>query len=413
MKNSIFFLPAVLFLTVFTLSCEFEKEIQLIDNPINTTAELSEALDDIVDETDVPGFAVTVVKGDDILFQEAFGYADVQARKRYTNETIQHIASVSKTFVGAAVVKAIEQGLFTLETNINDLLPVEVINPKQPDTDIKVKHLVTHTSGLLDNAQLYTANNYYILPGENLNTEGAQVMTGQLGIDQREARDLDEFLAEYFLADGDLYRPDNFANTAPGSTWAYSNVATGLMGLIIEAASGMPFDVYVKTEILWPLGMSRSTYDIAEADREHLARWYLDKNTPFPLYGNDSYVEGSLFTNNEDLGEFLLEMTGGAQGLSSKLFSQYGYNLLFADQLPAGVVPADFADNHGVFWIKDGNYLKHGGNSLGVSAYIELEKTGNAGYTFMTNMDASFDPTAYREVAEKVDAVIKEYLSEN
>ncbi|MEM6320831.1 MAG: serine hydrolase domain-containing protein [Bacteroidota bacterium] len=150
---------------------------------------------------------------------------------------IQHIASVSKTFAGAAVVKAIEQGLFTMETNINDLLPVTLVNPKQSNAAIKVKHLVTHTSGLLDNAPLYLATNWYILPEEDLATEGAKTLMNQIGIEAGEAVELGDFLAEYFLEDGDLYFGDNFANTAPGSNWAYSNLATGLMGFIIETAS--------------------------------------------------------------------------------------------------------------------------------------------------------------------------------
>jgi len=413
MKNHILCSLIALLLSMSIISCDKDGIDIQPQNPIDTPAELSAALGKIIDETQAPGFAVTVVKNNSIVLQEAFGYADIQAQKPYTNQTVQHIASVSKTFAGAAVVKAIEQGLFTLETNINDILPVELVNPKQPNADIKIKHLVTHTSGLLDNPQLYISNNYYILPGENLNTDGARTMTSQLGIEQREGRELDEFLAEYFLEDGDLYRSGNFANTAPGSTWAYSNMATGLMGFVIEAASGMPFDEYVETQILQPLGMSHSTYDISEINRQNMAKWYLDKTTPLPLYANDSYVEGGLFSNNEDFGKYLLDMTNGAGGNSTKLFSKSGYEMLFADQLPAGIVPSGFAENHGVFWQKDGNIIRHGGNSLGVSAYIELEKTGRAGYSFMTNMDAVLDYTEFQKVGSKIDAVMKEFLSAN
>lgn len=411
MKNTILFSLIAILFSLSIISCDDDDNDIQPQNNIDTPAKLAEALNKIIDETEVPGFAVTVVKDNAIVLQEGFGYADIEAGKPYTNQTVQHIASVSKTVAGAAVVKAIEQGLFTLESDINDLLPVELINPKQPNAVIKVKHLVSHTSGLLDNTDLYFANNYYILPGENLNTDGAQALINQLGIEQREGHTLEEFLAEYYLEDGDLYSLDNFADSAPGSTWAYSNVATGLMGFIIESVSGMPFDEYVKTQILQPLSMTQSTYDIAEVDLTNMAKWYLDKATPLPLYGNDSYVEGSIFTNNEDFGKYLLDMVNGVQGSSAALFSQDAYDLLFADQLSNGVVPSDFAENHGVFWSKEGDILKHGGNSIGVSAYIELDQAGDVGYTFMTNMDAVFNYSKYQEVAVRIDAVMKEYLS--
>lgn len=411
MKNFLFFQLLIAVILFSFTSCD-DDAVSPVQDKINTTAELSLALNKIITDTEVPGFAVSLVKDNSIVFQDAFGYADLAAQKAYTNQTTQHIASVSKTFVGAAVVKAIEQGLFTLESNINDLLPVEIVNPKQPNAEIKVKHLVSHTSGLLDNVSTYFASNYYILPGEDINTIGARALMNNMGIEQREGLSLDEFLSEYYLTEGDVYHENNFASTTPGASWAYSNVATGLMGFIIEYLSGMPFKEYVKTQILLPLEMNYSTYDIADVNPELMAKWYLDKDSPFPFYANDSYPEGSVFTNNIDFGKYLLDMINGGQGLSNALFSTNGYQLLFADQLPTGIVDPAFADNHGIFWIKQGDIIKHGGNSFGVSAYIELEESGSSGYSFMTNMDAVFDFSKYQEVATRVDEVVKEFLTE-
>lgn len=414
MKKPILFSLIVTFLSMTIISCDKEDDnLVLPPEPITSPAELSAAMEDILMNTEVPGFAVTVVKNDAIVYQEAFGYADVQAQTPYTNETVQHIASISKTFAGAAVVKAIEQGYFTLETDINDLLPVQVQNPKRPNDTIRVKHLVTHTSGLLDNVGTYLAENYYILPGEDVATEAAQKLINALGIEQREARTLEEFLAEYYLEDGEMYSLDNFADTAPGTTWSYSNVATGLMAYLIETVVEQSFADYVKAQVLQPLGMSSSTYDITEVNQSELAKCYLDKGHPFPLYANDSYVEGNMFTNNVDLGKYLLNMTKGARGDSEVLFSQSAYQLLFEDQLDPGIVPADFADNHGIFWIKNGNRIQHGGNDFGVSTYLEFDASGNSGYSLMTNMDATFDYTEYNKVAPLISEAISQFVQAN
>lgn len=75
---------------------------------------------------------------------------------------------------------------------------------------------------------------------------------------------MEVFLAEYYLEDGDLYSMDNFAPTATGSTWNYSNIATSLAAYLVEAATGTPFKEYVTTNILQPLGMTKTAYDLAE-----------------------------------------------------------------------------------------------------------------------------------------------------
>ena len=114
---------AVLVLVVFTISMGCNDDSDVVGsspNAPNTPAELTASLEQILDATEVPGFAVSVVHNDAVVYQEAFGYADLDQRIAYTNTTVQHIASISKTFVGAAVVKAIEQGYFSLDTDIND-----------------------------------------------------------------------------------------------------------------------------------------------------------------------------------------------------------------------------------------------------------------------------------------------------
>lgn len=401
-----------LFLTL--ISCSSNDDGTTIPEPssIKTATELNAYLDEIVKSNDVPGFAISAVKGNNIVYQESFGYANIQNEVAYTNATVNSIASTSKTFVGAAVAKAIEQGHFTMETDINELLPISITNPKQPEGIIKIKHLVTHTSGLLERPEVYLAYNYHILPGENINTAGAGILMNEIGIEQREAYSLEDFLAAYFLEDGDLYSVDNFADTAPGSTWAYSNLATGLTGYIIETATGQSFDDYVKENILLPLQMNASTYSVEEVNTSEMATRYINKGTPLPLYANDSYPEGSIYTTNEDMGNYLLDMANGIKGESSLLFSQEVYEMLFDPQLADGLIPQDFAENHGLFWyLKDGKAI-HGGNSFGVSTHLEIEQNGAYGFIFMSNMDASFSGNTqnYLAVQEKVSKAIKEYL---
>ena len=405
---------SILSLILSLTSCSTNDEEATIPEPssIKNAADLNAYLQELVQTSTMPGMAISIVKDDNIVYQESFGYANIQNQVAYTNETINSIASISKTFVGAAVAKAIEQGYFTMETDINDILPIHVINPKQPEGVIKIKHLVTHTSGLLDNPEVYLAHNYHILPGEDITTAGAGLLMNELGIVQRQSYSLEEFLANYFLEDGDLYSLDNFADTPPGSTWYYSNLATGLSGYIVETATEQSFDDYVRQNILQPLQMNASTYDISEINTDEMATRYINEDTPLPVYANDSYPEGSMYTTNEDMGKYLLDMVKGIKGESTTLFSKDTYELLFDPQLAAGTVPQDFAENHGLFWyFQDGKVL-HGGNSFGISTHLEIGQNGNYGFILMTNMDASLSSNTqnYSAVKEKVTKAISELL---
>ena len=252
MKNSILITLAFL-LSISIFSCTEDDKTAEPRIDVNTPAQLTSRLQNIQANSEFPGFALTVIKNDAILYQEAFGMADIEENKAYSNLSTQPIGSISKTFIAAALVKAIDQGYFTLETDINDILPVEIKNPKQPDAIIRVKHLVTHTSGLIDEETAYFEA-YHILPGQDLSTAGAQLLQDGFGLEVRESIPLEDFLAEYYLEDGQYYSLDNFANTTPGATWQYSNIASSLAAYLVEAATGTPFKEYVAENIFTAAG---------------------------------------------------------------------------------------------------------------------------------------------------------------
>ncbi|MEM6699522.1 MAG: serine hydrolase domain-containing protein, partial [Bacteroidota bacterium] len=277
MKHPIIFLLIVLPLLLSLYACDKENDLQIPDTIASAEA-LKEALEAIHKASDVPGFTIAIAKEDAMIYQESFGQADVQANKAYTNQTIQPIGSISKTFVAAAVVKAIEEGYFTLETPINDLLPFEIKHPDDPDAVIQIKHLVTHTSGLLDHPNFYLQS-YHILAEEDLGSDGAKIMQESFGIRQRETIPLGDYLKSYYWLEGSHYDVENFGAIG---TWRYSNIATSLAAYLVEIATETPFQTYVITKILRPLGMYQTAYQISNLDTSLVAKLYWDTNTPLP-----------------------------------------------------------------------------------------------------------------------------------
>lgn len=406
MQNLILTSLLILF---FTLSCDKDDDLQLPPTTITTRDELTTVLNTVYEDAEAPGFAVSVIKNDTLIYQKAFGKADIAAGRDFTNQTLLPIGSISKTFIAAAVVKAIEQGYFTLETNINDVLPFAVNNPKQPNTSIKVKHLVTHTSGLLDNYAYYLTA-YHILPGEDLTSAGAQILM-EVGAEQRQTIALGDFLAAYYQPEGAGYSLDNFANTAPGSTWQYSNIASSLAAYLVEVASGKDFKDYVEENIFQPLGMHQTAYDLADLNPAPIAQLYWDQQTPFPRYTNDSYPDGGVQTNNEDLSKYLLDMMKGVRGQSSTLFSPASYQLLSTALLPDGTLPGNLADNQGIFWFLEDGLISHDGSDPGTTCDLRFDESGTTGSILLINMDASTDEheEAYIHLATAILSAISEF----
>lgn len=414
MKNSALF-PLIVFLfSIAFISCDNSEDSTPtpVNPPINSVEDLSNQLQKVIDETEMPGFTVAIVKNGEIAYQNSFGFADIASQKAYTNQTTQPIGSISKTFIGAAIVKAIEEGYFTLETDINDILPVELINPKNPTATIKVKHLVTHTSGLVDNAYFLA---YHVLPGENMNTSGAQKLTDFMGVQQRDRIPLEEYLAEYYLEDGDLFSEENFSAVAPGTVWEYSNIAASLAAYLVESATGKSFDEYVTEKIFQPLGMNNSAFFSSDLNAQKMATLYFDKNTPLPLYGNDSYPDGSVHTSNEDLTKYLLDMIKGASGNSETLFSKDGYEMLFNPLLSAGTTPSVLGENQGIFWILGNGDIKHDGGDPGLATFMQFFPDDETGFLLLTNMDASVDENEekFSVAANAIFESIQEFLTIN
>lgn len=413
MKFSQFFsLLLLLSITTF-FACDDDDPVVEPPAMITTEAELTDALNTTYEQKKAPGFAVTIVENSEIVYQQSFGQADMASNTPYSNSTVQPIGSISKTFIAAATMNAIEDGLFTLDTDINDLLPFEVVNPKQPNATIRIRDLVTHTSGLLDEDEAYWAA-YHILPGESTSSEGAQVLFS-VGIDQRETRSMADFVRSYYVPGGAFYSEDNFAATAPGNTWNYSNIASTLAAYIVEVTTNTPFDEYVAQHILQPLGMEDATYRWSEVDPAQAATLYWEENSPFPKYSNDSYPDGSLIVSNEDMGKYMLDMIRGASGQSTTLFSQAMYQQMFTTLLPEGVVSADVTENQCVFWGASEETIYHTGGDPGIATILTFDRTGQSGIYVAANMDATTDvhEDAYTEFINQVLFQVLSFMQNN
>jgi CubicO group peptidase (beta-lactamase class C family) len=401
-----FFVLAIFILLTFTTKG---------DNP---SKKLNKILTKISKTSEFAGFAVSTITDDKVTFQKSYGFANIEAKIEYNNDTQQPIASVSKTLIGLAMMKAIEQSLFTLETPVNEILPFKITNPNQPNTPILIRHLSSHTSSILDSETGYSAA-YYVLPGENINTPIAKRLINEFGANvNKEIMPVADFLKNYFSVNGTNYSINNFDKNPIGSTYNYSNIGAALAAYIIEYKAGISYKAFCKKYIFDPIGMANTTWQPTSQAEKTTTKLYSAKAEPLPAYGCATFADGGLVTTNTDLTKFLLEMMAGYYGKGT-ILSKESYKTLFEKQfdqtkLPTNLNPKEL--NSGHFWVyfKNGK-LGHTGSDLGVTTFMAFDPNTKKGFIFLSNSEMADLEDNVKIIGQfqQINTALKEFQKTN
>jgi len=336
----------------------------------------------------LPGLSVVLVNTKGIVYQKNFGYADIDNKIPYTTATIQNIGSVSKTLIAVAIMKAVELKYFTLETDINDILPFKVVNPNAPDGKITVRELTNHTSGIVDNPAIYP-DTYKFFPEICSYSKDAYNILQGLGYHQKVTdTSMKDFFPGYLSPNGKYYSSDNFGKGSPGSTSSYSNIASALAAYLIEVKSGMSYTAFTTKYILSPMKMTRSGWLLDPNKLNTMAKPYFEHDLSFPMYSWITYPEGGLRTSTADLSKYLIGIMKGYNG-DETLLSNASYKTMFTKQFNNDNPPLGIKlnrRNKGIFWnlYTDGT-IGHDGDDPGVSTFLFFNPATGLGGIFLCN----------------------------
>ena len=254
---------------------EINADLENIEQKINS----------FYNKNEMAGFAVSVFNSDSIIYSQGFGFADVDQKVPYTTETLQYIASISKTTIGVSLLKAQELGLLSLEDPINLHLPFKIYNPNFPDSEITIQQLATHTSSMVYNEQF--VESLYIN-------------------DNKKDASLKQILEDYFV--NGQYGKVSFSDHLPGTVWDYSNTGAGLAAYIIEYKSGMTYEDFTQKYIFDPLKMDNTYWFESKADSSIFSKYYEpidDKSiVEVKTSGVKLYPARDMITNVKDLTKF-------------------------------------------------------------------------------------------------------------
>jgi CubicO group peptidase (beta-lactamase class C family) len=237
---------------------------------------------DLMAQQNVPGLAVVVVDGDDIVWQEGFGLTD-DGGTPVGVDTIFSVQSTSKTFTATAVLLAVQQGLLDLDVPITTYLPGFTVHSafeEHPERRITLRMLLSHTAGFTHEAPV--GNNYDPEPGDF----------------QAHVRSIS----------------DTWLRFPVGTGYAYSNLGIDLAGHILEVVERKPFPDVLRDAVLAPLGMDHSTFDRARV-RATRDRAVGHSGLVAPPLDSPMTAAGGLWSSARDLGAFLrLQLGDGSIG---------------------------------------------------------------------------------------------------
>lgn len=303
--------------------------LSLFAQPVLASARVGKALDlaaidaflnETIAANRIPGVAVGIVQGDQVVFLR--GYGEAAPGVPVTPQTQFYIGSVTKTFTALAAMQLVAEGKLALDAPVQQYLPEFQVADAAASSTITVRHLLNHTSGLTEAGD-----------------PNAAVATDSL---EEEAR---------LLNDARLASP-------PGTRYQYFNQNYRLLGRLIEQVSGQAYGDYLRDHIFAPLGMASTTADPAGAPR--LSQGY-GRVFGFALPRAQRFVpgwlpSGYLISTAEDMTAFLRAQIHNRQADGSPMLDPQ--LLATMRSLPAGV-----ESEYGMGWLvmEDGEMLAHGG----------------------------------------------------
>ncbi|MBC7896333.1 MAG: beta-lactamase family protein [Cytophagaceae bacterium] len=255
-----------------------------------------------------------------VVYHKSFGIADRAFSVPVTNDTKFRIASITKVFTAVLVLQLVEQGRLDLDATIRTYLPAYT---GAGADRVTLHHLLRHVSGI-----------------QNMDTVSSFQAAVAHGIEvYQRPLTTDALLARY--ASGALVHD-------PGSTFDYNNAEYIILGKVIEAVEGKPFDVVLRDRILTPLGLRNSGMTRQAELLPRLAPTYFRRPdtkemiNDLPVYIDNWYAAGAMYATGADLGRFAAALyerslltPASRERLLTPGLDKYGYGL-WVDSITIG-----------------------------------------------------------------------------
>jgi len=300
----------------------------------DTGLSLQERLSGLAEVSKVPGYtAVKMARGADT--QRFYGGV-LKAREStpVSLNSIQVHGSLNPLLVSMATMKAVEQGHFSLDAKINELIPFDVFHPASRTIPITVRQLLSHTSGIQDETgsffKSYLFTNDLNFNNEALNSEEKRMLR-RANLNSRFS--LQALLQKSLTLKGEFYSKNTFSNNLPGDAVEFSITGLSLLALVIESSTGYFFDQYTSEFIFEPLGMKSAMWTIPPSSLESTSPHMSSNMDVIPDHNSILYPSVGFRASTTDVGKLLAEVVEGLGG-AGELLSADSWKTIFGGLIP-------------------------------------------------------------------------------
>lgn len=339
-------------------------------------------------EGNIPSASVALVVGDKIVWQSAYGEANLRTRTPATPETVYLIGSTFKTMSTVALLQLMDQGKFKLDDPVSKYLDFTIPgdDPKNPVT---FRHLLTHTSGLEgDFGAVPVWTNAPVMP-------------------------LDEWVrTKLKVAHPVMTKVE------------YSNAAFTLVGYLVEKISGVPYTKYMQEHVWTPLEMTDTAFDPTPSMDERLSVPYVvDRETgrqkPATRIRAAVFPAGITYGTIHDQSNWLIANLNGGMFKGKRVISEATLDQMMTlqfDQFKGGIegIWGNETAGFGLTWwtqTRDGDrYFAHSGSLSGYTAFLLGNRDRKFGFAILTNGNRAH-PHLFK-LADRAMDLMKQYSAE-
>jgi CubicO group peptidase (beta-lactamase class C family) len=309
-------------------------------------------------ESGVPGVAVGVMEGGQVVATRGYGLADRASGRPMTERTLLNFASVSKPVTAWGVMRLVQAGSLALDEPVGPALRRWRLPPSELGTEgVTVRRLLSHTAGI-------SVPSIPWFPADTTLPTLEQVLRGEAG-----------------------GRGPVRVEHAPGARWVYSGGGYAVLELMVEEASGKSFAEHVRATVFAPLGMHRTTFAPAAVSGGQVATGYDEEGNPVAPYRFVGTAAGGLYSSVEDFTRFLTAYTGSRHGLlGDGTFDAMLTGVADVELEGADVAGARYGLGHGVHRTASGERIAyHSGGNSGYLAYFLVMPERGIGMVLAVN----------------------------
>jgi CubicO group peptidase (beta-lactamase class C family) len=387
MKKYQLFIVLFVFLSIFTIkaqskkyTADIEEKIKQVENNLAGWVQTGTGdtwnLEDRMKKYGINGVSIAVIHNSQIEWARGYGLADVCEDRPVTEKTLFQAASISKSLNAVGVLKLVQDKKLNLNTDINKYLVTWKFpyDNKSDNKKITLTNLLSHTGGLT----IHGFPGY--AKGEVFPTL-QQILDGQKPANTEAVRSSDE----------------------PGKSVNYSGGGVTISQLIVMDITHLPYDVFMKKNVLDPLGMTQSSYNQPPTGEKAplLATGYRSDGLEIPgkYHIYPEQAAAGLWTNPVDLCKYIIETQLSYQGKSSKVLSHEMTKVRLTTVLEDAAL-GTFVNSRVTGSLK---YFNHNGGNEGFQCTAVGCRDNGEGVVIMTNSDNGSQ--IYEEILNSVATV--------